>query len=134
MTGRITDAYSNIATVKLFSHDAREANYANVPWKNLWSPCMHRCVLASSLDTLTYATNIFLTLSTAILGVVLWQNDQVGVGAVATATAMALRVNGLSRWIMWESARLFENIGTVNDGMATLTKPHTIVDKQIVLH
>lgn len=57
------------------------------------------------------------------------ENGQVGVGAIATATAMALRVNGLSRWIMWESARLFENIGTVNDGMNTLTKPHTIVDK-----
>ena len=85
--------------------------------------------LATSLDTLTYAANILLTLSTAILGIVLWQNGQVGVGAIATATAMALRVNGLSRWIMWESARLFENIGTVNDGMSTLTKPHTIVDK-----
>ena len=44
MTGRITDAYSNIATVKLFSHDAREANYAKRPWKSLWSPCMHKCV------------------------------------------------------------------------------------------
>ena len=50
-------------------------------------------------------------------------------GAVATATAMALRVNGLSQYIMWESARLFENIGTVNDGMATLSKPQTILDK-----
>ena len=56
--------------------------------------------LASSLDTLTYATNIFLTLSTAILGVVLWQNGQVGYGSSGTATAMALRVNGLSRWIV----------------------------------
>ena len=129
MTGRITDAYSNIATVKLFSHDAREANYAKRSMEEFMVTVHAQMRLASSLDTLTYATNIFLTLSTAILGVVLWQNGQVGVGAVATATAMALRVNGLSRWIMWESARLFENIGTVNDGMATLTKPHTIVDK-----
>ena len=125
----ITDAYSNIATVKLFSHDAREANYAKRSMEEFMVTVHAQMRLASSLDTLTYATNIFLTLSTAILGVVLWQNGQVGVGAVATATAMALRVNGLSRWIMWESARLFENIGTVNDGMATLTKPHTIVDK-----
>ena len=129
MTGRITDAYSNIATVKLFSHDTREANYAKRSMEEFMVTVHAQMRLASSLDTLTYATNIFLTLSTAILGVVLWQNGQVGVGAVATATAMALRVNGLSRWIMWESARLFENIGTVNDGMATLTKPHTIVDK-----
>lgn len=85
--------------------------------------------LATSLDTLTYSTNVALTLSTGILGIVLWGKGLVGVGAIATALAMALRVNGLSRWIMWEMARLFENIGTVNDGMSTLTKPLTIMDK-----
>ncbi|VTP78576.1 ABC transporter ATP-binding protein [Haemophilus influenzae] len=129
MTGRITDAYSNIATVKLFSHGSREATYAKRSMQDFMITVHAQMRLATSLDTLTYATNILLTLSTAILGIILWKNGQVGVGAIATATAMALRVNGLSRWIMWESARLFENIGTVNDGMNTLTKPHTIVDK-----
>ena len=129
MTGRITDAYSNIATVKLFSHGSREAAHAKHSMEEFMVTVHAQMRLATSLDTLTYAANILLTLSTAILGIVLWQNGQVGVGAIATATAMALRVNGLSRWIMWESARLFENIGTVNDGMSTLTKPHTIVDK-----
>lgn len=129
MTGRITDAYSNIATVKLFSHGAREAAYAKNSMEEFMLTVNAQMRLATSLDTLTYSANIFLTLSTAVLGIVLWQQGAVGVGAIATATAMALRVNGLSRWIMWESARLFENIGTVNDGMATLTKPHTILDK-----
>ncbi|PJG82344.1 ABC transporter ATP-binding protein [Caviibacterium pharyngocola] len=129
MTGRITDAYSNISTVKLFSHGAREAAYAKRSMEEFMITVHAQMRLATSLDTLTYATNIALTLSTAILGIVLWQAGLVGVGAIATAVAMALRVNGLSRWIMWESARLFENIGTVNDGMSTLTKPHTIVDK-----
>lgn len=129
MTGRVTDAYSNIATVKLFSHGSREAAYAKRSMEEFMVTVHAQMRLATSLDTLTYASNIFLTLTTAVLGVILWQHGQVGVGAIATATAMALRVNGLSRWIMWESARLFENIGTVNDGMSTLTKPHTIVDK-----
>ena len=129
MTGRITDAYSNIATVKLFSHGSREAAYAKRSMEDFMVTVHAQMRLATSLDTLTYAANILLTLSTAVLGIILWKSGQVGVGAIATATAMALRVNGLSRWIMWESARLFENIGTVNDGMNTLTKPHTIVDK-----
>ena len=129
MTGLITDSYSNITTVKLFSHGSREAAYAKRSMEDFMVTVHAQMRLATSLDTLTYATNILLTLSTAILGIILWKNGQVGVGAIATATAMALRVNGLSRWIMWESARLFENIGTVNDGMNTLTKPHTIVDK-----
>ena len=65
MTGRITDAYSNIATVKLFSHDAREANYAKRSMEEFMVTVHAQMRLASSLDTLTYATNIFLTLSTA---------------------------------------------------------------------
>ncbi|HHE9478887.1 TPA: ABC transporter ATP-binding protein [Haemophilus influenzae 10810] len=129
MTGRITDAYSNIATVKLFSHGSREATYAKRSMQDFMVTVHAQMRLATSLNSLTYATNILLTLSTAILGIILWKNGQVGVGAIATATAMALRVNGLSSRLMWESARLFENIGTVNDGMNTLTKPHTIVDK-----
>lgn len=129
MTGRVTDAYSNITTVKLFSHGAREAAYAKSSMEEFMVTVHAQMRLATILDTLTYASNIFLTLSTAVLGIVLWHQGAVGVGAIATATAMALRVNGLAHWIMWESARLFENIGTVNDGMTTLSKPHTIVDK-----
>ena len=129
MTGRITDAYSNIATVKLFSHGAREAGYAKRSMEEFMVTVHAQMRLATSLDSLTYINNVILILSTAIIGVLLWQQGLVGVGAIATSTAMALRVHGLSRWIMWESARLFENIGTVNDGMNTLTKPQTILDK-----
>jgi mdlB protein len=129
MTGRITDAYSNIATVKLFSHGAREAGYAKRSMEEFMVTVHAQMRLATSLDSLTYINNVVLILSTAIIGVLLWQQGLVGVGAIATSTAMALRVHGLSRWIMWESARLFENIGTVNDGMNTLTKPQTIFDK-----
>ncbi|STZ77317.1 ABC transporter ATP-binding protein [Bergeriella denitrificans] len=129
MTGRITDAYSNITTVKLFSHGAREAAYAKQSMEEFMVTVHAQMRLATSLHSCSFIVNTALTLSTAVLGIWLWQQGQIEVGAVATATAMALRVNGLSQYIMWESARLFENIGTVNDGMATLTKPHTIVDK-----
>lgn len=133
MTGRITDAYSNITTVKLFSHGAREARYAKQSMQEFMDTVHAQMRLATMLYTCNFIVNSALTLSTAALGIWLWQNGQVGVGAIATATAMALRVNGLSQYIMWESARLFENIGTVNDGMATLSKPQTILDKPAAL-
>ena len=129
MTGRITDAYSNIATVKLFSHGAREAAYAKQSMEEFMVTVHAQMRLATLLYTCSFIVNSSLTVGTTALGIWLWYHGQVGVGAVATATAMALRVNGLSQYIMWESARLFENIGTVNDGMATLSKPHTILDK-----
>ena len=129
MTGRITDAYSNITTVKLFSHGAREAAYAKQSMEEFMVTFHAQMRLATMLHTCSFLVNTSLTLSTAALGIWLWHQGQVGVGAVATATAMALRVNGLSQYIMWESARLFENIGTVSDGMVTLSKPQTILDK-----
>lgn len=133
MTGRITDAYSNIATVKLFSHGAREARYAKQSMDEFMVTVYAQMRLATLLHTWSFIINSSLTLSTAALGVWLWHGGHVGAGAVATATAMALRLNGLSQFIMWESARLFENVGTVSDGMTTLSKPQTILDKPAAL-
>lgn len=128
MTGRITDAYTNIATVKLFSHSAREAAYARASMEGFLQTVRAQMRLANLLDTLSTAINTSLVIGSAGLGVWLWIRGEVGVGAVAAATAMALRVNGLSRWVMWESAGLFESIGTVQDGMNTLSRPQTVVD------
>ena len=133
MTGRITDAYSNITTVKLFSHGAREARYAKESMEEFMLTVHAQMRLATLLDTCTFAVNAFLTLSTAVVGVWLWHSGSVSAGAVAVAITMAFRINGLSQYIMWESAMLFENIGTVTDGMTTLSKPHTILDKPAAL-
>lgn len=129
MTGRITDAYSNIATVKLFSHGEREARYAKESMQEFMQTVHDQMRLASLLDVCSFSINMLLTLSTAALGIWLWQQGQVGVGAVAVAITMAIRINGLSQYIMWSSAQLFENIGTVKDGIHTLSKPHTIIDR-----
>jgi ATP-binding cassette subfamily B multidrug efflux pump len=42
---------------------------------------------------------------------------------------MAIRLNGISHWVMWEMAALFEHIGTVQDGITTLSRPRTVVDR-----
>ncbi|MEG0201743.1 MAG: ATP-binding cassette domain-containing protein, partial [Comamonas sp.] len=38
------------------------------------------------------------------------------------------RLMGYSHWVMWQMTGLFENVGTIQDGILTLTKPRTIVD------
>jgi ATP-binding cassette subfamily B multidrug efflux pump len=62
-------------------------------------------------------------------GIWLWTQGQIGPGAVAAVTSMTLRVNAMSNWIMWEMASLFENIGTIQDGIGTLTRPRLVVDE-----
>jgi ATP-binding cassette subfamily B multidrug efflux pump len=85
--------------------------------------------LVTWLQLTNQCLNAFLILSTSGVALWLWSNSALGIGAVAATTAMALRLNGFAQWIMWEISSLFENIGTVQDGINTLTKPILIQDK-----
>ncbi len=129
MTGRITDAYTNIATVKLFSHGRREAAYARTAMQDFINTAYAQMRLVSGFEISNHALNMVLIILTAGSTLSLWSEGRVGVGAVAAATAMALRLNGVAHWIMWEMASLFEQIGTVQDGINTLSRPHAVVDR-----
>jgi len=128
MTGRITDAYTNIATVKLFSHARREAAYARQAMREFMTTAYQQARYITGIEVVNHALSMLLVMSTAGVTLWLWMHGKVGIGAVAASTALALRLNGISHWIMWEMASLFENIGTVTDGMNTLSRPHAIVD------
>src|SRR5690606_11673506 len=84
--------------------------------------------LVSAFEACNHALSMGLTAGMAGMGLWLWSQGAVGVGTVAAATAMALRLQGMSHWIMWEMTSLFENIGTVQDGMKTLSHPRAVVD------
>jgi ATP-binding cassette subfamily B multidrug efflux pump len=128
MTGRVTDAYTNIATVKLFSHTQREAGFARAAMKEFMITGYGQMRLVSAFEIANHTLSMGLTAGMAGTGLWLWSQGAVGVGAVAAATAMALRLQGMSHWIMWEMTSLFENIGTVQDGMKTLSRPRTVLD------
>ncbi|WP_235840001.1 ABC transporter ATP-binding protein [Derxia lacustris] len=129
MTGRITDAYTNIATVKLFSHGRREASYARGAMREFMATVHGQMRLVTGVEVVNHALSVLLVGGTAGLALWLWSRGQIGPGALAAATAMALRLNGISHWVMWEMTSLFEQIGTVQDGIATLARPHAVVDQ-----
>ena len=129
MTGRITDAYTNIATVKLFSHSQREAHFARSAMQEFMVTAYGQMRLVTAFEVINQILSVGLIAATAGATLWLWTQGQVGVGAVAAATAMAMRLNGISHWVMWEMASLFEHIGTVQDGINTLSKSRTVLDK-----
>jgi len=129
MTGRITDAYTNIPTVKLFSHAQREAGYARSAMREFLLTVHGQMRLVSGFEIVNHVLSVLLIASTAGIALLLWTRGQVGVGAVAAATAMSLRLNGISHWVMWEMAGLFENVGTVQDGINTIARVRTVVDR-----
>ena len=129
MTGRIVDSYSNIATVKLFSHTQREADYAQQGMSGFLSTVYQQMRLATGLNVSIQGLNYLLLFVIASLSIFLWQESAIGIGAITIAITLALRLNGMAQWIMWEVSALFENIGTVVDGMKTLSQPLQVTDK-----
>ena len=129
MTGRITDAYTNITTVKLFSHTQREASYVQGAMAEFLRTVYRQMRMVTAFEIVNHALSMGLIGSTAGVTLWLWTQGRVGVGAVAAATAMALRLNGISHWVMWEMASLFEQIGTVQDGITTLARFPTVLDR-----
>jgi ATP-binding cassette subfamily B multidrug efflux pump len=129
MTGRVTDAYTNIATVKLFSHAHREAHFARGAMQEFMVTAYGQMRLVTAFEIVNQALSVALIAAITGLTLWLWMQGLVGVGAVAAATAMALRLNGISHWVMWEMSSLFEHIGTVQDGMNTLSRARSVVDK-----
>ncbi|HQM87600.1 MAG TPA: ABC transporter transmembrane domain-containing protein, partial [Methylotenera sp.] len=116
MTGRITDAYTNISTVKLFSHAGREADYAKSAMHEFLGFVNRQMRMVSGVETVNHFLNMCLVIGCSGVALWLWSQGQVGVGAVAAVTAMALRLNGISHWVMWELTSLYEQVGTVQDG------------------
>ncbi|HSG03563.1 MAG TPA: ABC transporter ATP-binding protein [Marinobacterium sp.] len=129
MTGRIVDSYTNISTVKLFAHTKRESDYAESSMREFLLTVYKQMRLGTGLNVSVQIANYLLAFSTAAIAIYLWSVGDISVGAIAVAVSLALRLNGISMWIMWEVSALFENIGTVVDGMNTLSKPIDIKDK-----
>ena len=128
MTGRIVDSYTNIGVVKLFAHSGREEAYARDSMEEFLGTVHPQMRLVTLFNSSVYFNNCLAVFIIAALGVAFWLHDAISVGAIAASIALALRLNGMSQWIMWEVSGLFENIGTVYDGMATLTRRCEVTD------
>lgn len=129
MAGRVTDAYTNIGTVKLFSHAQREAHYAKFAMSEFLGTVHSQMRVVSTIQILNHLLIISLIASTGAISLWLWSKGEVTIGGVAAATAMSLRLNGISHWVMWELTTLYEQIGTVQDGLNMLSVPNKLQDK-----
>lgn len=128
MTGRIVDSYTNISTVKLFSHAQRESSYTKEGMSMFLETVYPQMRLVTKLQFTVWLLNSLLIFSIGALSIFLWLDGAVSTGAIAIAIGLNLRLNGMSQWIMWEVSMLFENVGTVQDGMNTLSRPREVQD------
>ena len=128
MTGRVVDSYTNILTLKLFSQDNREAEYVKAGMNEFMGTVHSQMRLVTLLNASVWTINMLLVFSIGALGIYLWLNDAITPGAIAIALSLAIRLTGMSHWVMWEVSSLFENVGTVQDGINTLSRQQLVSD------
>ncbi len=129
MTGRVVDSYTNIQTIKLFSHARRESSYAREAMSGFMDTVYRSMRLGTGLFGFLEMLNALLLATVGATAIWLWLDDLVTVGAVAVAISLVLRLSSMSHWIMWEMSALFENIGTVRDGIASISLPRLVEDR-----
>ncbi|CDX15964.1 Uncharacterized ABC transporter ATP-binding protein HI_1051 [Mesorhizobium sp. ORS 3324] len=129
MTGRVVDSYTNIQTVKLFSHARREAAFAKEGMGSFLDTVYRSMRLVTQLYGMLYILNSLLLFSVTAISLWLWLGEAVTIGAVAVVIGLVLRMWGMSQWIMWEMSGLFENIGTVQDGIQSISLPRLVEDR-----
>ncbi|SDN69403.1 ABC transporter ATP-binding protein [Vreelandella arcis] len=128
MTGRVVDSYSNIQTIKLFADTLREQDYAKDAMEGFMGTVHRQMRLVTIMSVCLTLLNTALLVGTAGMAISAWYVDAISLGVLAIAIALVMRIRFMSDWILWEVAGLFENIGTVQDGMNTIAQEPTIRD------
>ena len=129
LVGRMVDSYTNILTVKLFAHADREDAYARSALEEQMAKWQASLRIQTSMELVLYTLNGFLIVAATGLAVYLWSENLVTIGAIAAVTGLVLRIVGMSGWILWVVAGIFENIGVVQEGMETISRENQVVDQ-----
>ncbi|MBO6852596.1 MAG: ABC transporter ATP-binding protein [Marivivens sp.] len=129
VTGRVVDSYTNIHSVKLFAHHDREVDYAKEAIENARRTFQYEMRLYTIMDLTLVILNGLLIVGVVGWAIWLWMSGQASVGVVAAATALTLRLNAMSGWIMWAASNFFRNLGVVREGMETIAQPLVLVDR-----
>ena len=128
MTGRVVDSYTNISTVKLFAHAGREIDYAKESMDDFLQTVHPQMRLSTGMHFTLGTLNNLLLVVVGAIAIYQWLDGQATVAAVAVAAALVTRISGMSHWIMWEMAGLFENMGMAIDGMNTIAQKRDVQD------
>ena len=128
VTGRVVDAYTNIHSVKLFAHNDRELDYAKEAIEHTRETFRAEMRIYTIMDVVLVTLNGLLIIAVVGWAMLLWSQDQASVGVVAAATALTLRLNAMTGWIMWALTSFFRQLGVVAEGMETIAQPIDLVD------
>lgn len=129
LTGRIVDSYTNILTVKLFAHADREDIYARDAIDDQTEKFRDEQRYIFVMESLVWTHNGVLIVTTCAMALWLWSGGNITIGAIALVMGLVIRINNMSGWVMFVVTSMFENFGTVEEGLETISKPHALTDQ-----
>ena len=129
-TGRVVDAYTNIHSVKLFAHEGEELAYAKSAIETTRATFAREMRIFTIMDVSLVTLNGLLIVGVVGWGISLWVGGTASVGVIAAATALVLRLNAMTGWIMWALTSFFRSLGVVEEGMETIAQPIHLRDAQ----
>jgi ATP-binding cassette subfamily B multidrug efflux pump len=127
---RVVDSYTNILTVKLFSKMADEDAYVREVLDEHQGAMSDHMRMTSRFMFTLQTMNALLLVSTTVIGLNLWAQGLISASQVATALPLVWQITNMAGWVSFEFAGIFENIGVVQDGMQTISVPHSLVDEK----
>ncbi|MEE4186840.1 MAG: ABC transporter ATP-binding protein, partial [Roseobacter sp.] len=128
LTGRLVDAYTNIHSVKMFAHHDRELDYAREAIEEARITFQKEMRIFTKMDVTLVTLNGLLIVGVVGWAILLWMQGTATVGVVAAATALTLRLNAMTGWIMWALTSFFRELGVVSEGMETIAQPLALRD------
>ena len=128
LSGRIVDSYTNIQSVKLFARAEREDGFVLEGFRIHIEAFLNFARTMATLMVSLSTMNSALIVGVCGVGVYLWSRGSISVGAIAIATSLVLRLNQMSGMILRQITSLFENVGSVQNGMQMISRPYALVD------
>jgi ATP-binding cassette subfamily B multidrug efflux pump len=127
--GRVVDSYTNILTVKLFGRLRDEDAYVREAMDGHYGAMRRHLTMITRFHFSLTVLSALLLVGTAAVGLFLWGRGAIDAGAVATALPLAWQTVTAAGWVGWEVTSIFENIGTVQEGMQSIAVPHSGTDR-----
>ena len=128
VSGQVVDTITNIKTVKLFAHAAFEDRVAIDAMEVFRDRSLEFGVISTwfrfALMLLAGVLPVLLIGGTVLL----WQQGAASAGDIAASGAIALRIAQMSGWVSFTLMSIYTSVGEVEDGMRTLSVPHTLAD------
>jgi len=128
LTGRIVDSYTNILTVKLFARARAEDSYVGEAMDTLMSRFQRQFRLVTSFAVSLQILNALLVSAVTVSAIALASSRSIEIGAVAMAIPLSWQVVSMSGWVAFQVSAIFENVGVVQEGLATIARPLQLAD------